>query len=163
MRRYDTVVIGGGVLGCFAARNLCRYDISTLLIEKTNDVCTGVTKANSAIVYAGYDNRVGSLKARMTLRGNQNFGQLCEELEVPFSRCGSLMVSFSAEGDAALRKKYSAGTENAVPGLELISGRAALDMEDMQLVYLIINFSCMYKHNVYVFFPQRNHNICSIL
>lgn len=131
MRRYDAVVIGGGVLGCFAARNLRRYDISTLLIEKASDVCTGVTRANSAIVYAGYDNRVGSLKAKMTLRGNGSFGQLCDELEVPFSRCGSLMVSFSHEGDAALRKKYYAGIENSVPGLELISGKAALDMESM--------------------------------
>lgn len=131
MRRYDAVIIGGGVLGCFAARNLRRYNISTLLIEKANDVCTGVTKANSAIVYAGYDNRVGSLKAQMTLMGNLGFGRLCEELEVPFSRCGSLMLSFTGEGDAALRKKYSAGMENGVPGLELISAEAALDMEAM--------------------------------
>ena len=131
MRRYDAVIIGGGILGCFAARNLRRYNISTLLVEKENDVCTGVTKANSAIVYAGYDNRVGSLKAAMTLKGNADFGALCQELEVPFSRCGSLMVSFSAEGDAALRKKFNAGRESKVPGLELISTAEALEMEPM--------------------------------
>ena len=131
MRRYDAVIIGGGILGCFAARNLRRYNISTLIVEKENDVCTGVTKANSAIVYAGYDNRVGSLKAAMTLKGNADFHMLCQELEVPFSRCGSLMVSFSAEGDAALRKKFDAGRENKVPGLELISSAEALEMESM--------------------------------
>lgn len=131
MRRFDAVVIGGGILGCFAARNLCRYRLSVLLIEKENDICTGVTKANSAIVYAGYDNRVGSLKAGMTLKGNRDFGRLCQELEVPFSRCGSLMVSFSAEGDEALRKKYRAGLENGVPGIELVSPQQALEMESM--------------------------------
>lgn len=118
-------------MGCFAARNLRRYNISTLLIEKANDVCTGVTRANSAIVYAGYDNRVGSLKAQMTLNGNAGFDGLCEELELPFSRCGSLMVSFSEQGNAALHKKYEAGRENRVPGLELIDAAAALEMEPM--------------------------------
>lgn len=131
MKKFDAVVIGGGVIGCFVARNLRRYDISTLLIEKEGDVCTGITRANSAIVYAGYDNRVGSLKAELTLRGNASFEKLCDELEVPFSRCGSLMLSFSPEGDEALRKKYRAGTENKVPGLELISAEAALNMEPM--------------------------------
>ncbi len=131
MKHYDAAVIGGGILGCFAARNLCRYNISTLLIEKEADVCCGVTRANSAIVYAGYDNRAGSLKAKMTLEGNRSFSALCDELEVPFSRCGSLMVSFSPEGDKAVQKKLKAGKENNVPGLELMSGQQARELEPM--------------------------------
>ena len=131
MKHYDAAVIGGGILGCFAARNLRRYNISTLLVEKEEDVCRGVTRANSAIVYAGYDNRVGSLKAQMTLKANRGFSALCDELEIAFSRCGSLMVSFTPEGDTAIRKKLKAGEENAVPGLKLLSGKEALDMEPM--------------------------------
>ncbi len=131
MKHYDAAVIGGGLLGCFAARNLRRYSISTLLIEKEGDVCCGVSRANSAIVYAGYDNRAGSLKAELTRRGNEDFGRLCRELQVPFSRCGSLMVSFTPEGDAALRKKLSAGRENGVKGLELIGASEALSLEPM--------------------------------
>ncbi len=131
MKHYDAAVIGGGILGCFAARNLRRYNISTLLVEKEEDVCRGVTRANSAIVYAGYDNRVGSLKAQMTLKANRSFSALCDELEIAFSRCGSLMVSFTPEGDTAIRKKLKAGEENAVPGLKLLSGKEALDMEPM--------------------------------
>ena len=53
MRQFDAAVIGGGILGCFTARNLRRWNISTVLIEKEDDVCTGITRANSAIVYAG--------------------------------------------------------------------------------------------------------------
>jgi len=131
MRRFDAAVIGGGILGCFTARNLRRWNISTVLIEAQGDVCTGITRANSAIVYAGYDNRAGSLKANMTVGGNKAFGSLCEQLQVPFSRCGSLMVSFTPEGDAALRKKMRAGEENNVPGLRLISGQEAEEMEPM--------------------------------
>ena len=131
MRHFDAAVIGGGVLGCFAARNLRRWHISTVLIEGAEDVCTGITRSNTAIVYAGYDNKVGSLKAEMTVRGNASFGQLCGELEVPFSRCGSLMVSYGPGADRVLRKKFDNGVHSGVPGLRLISGVEALDMEPM--------------------------------
>ena len=131
MLQFDAVVIGGGILGCFAARNLRRWNISTLLLERAEDVCTGITRANAAIVYAGYDNRVGSRKAAMTLKGNGMFDRLCEELDVPFSRCGSLMVSFSPEGNEALEKKLRAGMENGVPDLQLLSGARAKELEPM--------------------------------
>lgn len=125
MREIDAVVIGGGVLGCFAARNLTRWQVSALLIEEKNDVCTGITRANTAVVYPGYDNKPGSLKAAMTVRGNGEFHLLCRELEVPFKRCGSLMVSFGNRADKVLRKKYEQGLKNGVPGLRLLSGGEA--------------------------------------
>lgn len=131
MRRFDAVVIGGGILGCFAVRNLRKWNLSALLLEAAEDVCTGITRANAAIVYAGYDNRKGSLKAGMTLRGNASFDRLCWELDVPFSRCGSFMVSFSEEGNAALEKKFRAGCDNGVPGLEILDGKAAKEREPM--------------------------------
>ena len=131
MKRYDAIVIGGGILGCFVARNLRRWNISTLLVEKEEDVCTGITRANSAIVYAGYDNRPGSLKAAMTVRGNANMQQLCDELEVPFSRCGSLLVTYDPGSVPKLERKKRNGSENGVPGLRLLSGAEAETMEPM--------------------------------
>jgi len=131
MKQLDAIVIGGGVLGCFAARNLRRWNISTLLLEAEDDVCRGITRANTAIVYAGYDNKPGSLKAEMTVRGNAHFDQLCEDLDVPFSRCGSLMVSFGENGDKVLRKKLKQGMENGVPGLRILTGEEAREMEPM--------------------------------
>ena len=131
MKHYDAVVIGGGVLGCFAARSLRRWNISTLLAEAEADVCTGISKANTAIVYAGYDNKVGSLKAQMTVRGNTEFEKLCEDLDVPFSRYGSLMVSYGPGADRVLKKKYENGCQSGVPGLRLISGQEAEKMEPM--------------------------------
>ena len=131
MRSYDAAVIGGGVLGCFAARNLQRWHISTVLLEAEPDVCTGITRGNTAIVYAGYDNKVGSLKAEMTVRGNAAFHSLCEELEVPFRRCGSLMVSTGPGADRVLKKKLDNGIRSGVPGLRLISGEEARELEPM--------------------------------
>ena len=70
MKTVDVAVIGGGVLGCFAARNLTRFRLSVVLMEAAEDVCTGVTRANSAVVYPGCDNRPGSRKAALTVRAN---------------------------------------------------------------------------------------------
>lgn len=131
MKHYDAAVIGGGILGCFLARNLRRWNISTLLLEKEDDVCRGITRANSAIVYAGYDNKPGSMKAAMTIRGNANMETLCRELDVPFSRCGSLLVTYDASSVPRLERKWKNGIENGVPGLELLSGSQAEAMEPM--------------------------------
>ena len=127
----DAAVIGGGILGCFTARNLRRWNISTVLLEKEADVCGGITRANSAIVYPGYDNKTGSRKARMTVRGNAGFDDLCRELEVPFSRCGSLLVTYDPSALPRLEKKLAQGIQNGVPGLRLLSGPEAEALEPM--------------------------------
>lgn len=129
MKQFDAVVIGGGILGCMTARNLRRWHISTLLLEKEDDVCKGITRANSAICYAGYDNKPGSLKAELTVRGNANMEALCAELEVPFSRCGSLLVTYDEDSVTRLKRKLRNGIENGVPGLRLLSGSEAETME----------------------------------
>lgn len=129
MKRFDAIVIGGGILGCMTARNLRRWNITTLLLEKEDDVCKGITRANSAIVYAGYDNKPGSLKAELTVRGNSNMADLCEELEVPFSRCGSLLVTYDAASVSKLERKMQNGIRSGVPGLKLLSGEEAEAME----------------------------------
>lgn len=129
MRDFDCVVIGGGMLGCFTARELCRYQLSVALLERCSDVCTGISKANTAIVYSGYDTRPGTRKMQLCCRGNAGFAQLAQELEVPFDRCGSLMVCWGERGEAALRHKYRNGKENGVPGLRLISGEEAAELE----------------------------------
>ena len=129
MKHYDAVVIGAWVLGCFAARSLCRWKLSTLLLEGAGDVCTGITRANTAIIYPGYDNKPGSRKARMTVRANAAFPRLCEDLEVPFQRCGSLMLSYGPAGDRVLQQKLEQGRENGVPDLQLLSGKQAEEME----------------------------------
>lgn len=131
MKCYDAIVIGGGILGCFAVRNLRRWNISTLLLEREEDVCKGITRANSAICYAGYDNKPGSLKAALTVRGNANMQKLCEELEVPFHRCGSLLVTYDPETIPQLKRKLENGIRSGVPGLRLLSGPEAEHMEPM--------------------------------
>ena len=127
--QFDAVVIGGGILGCMVARNLRRWQISTLILEKEEDVCKGITRANSAICYAGYDNKPGSLKAALTVRGNANMDTLCAQLDVPFSRCGSLLVTYDPASIPRLKRKLEAGIQNGVPGLRLLTGEEAENLE----------------------------------
>ena len=89
----------------------------------------GITRANSAIVYAGYDNKPGSRKAELTVRGNANMGKLCEELEVPFSRCGSLLVTYDTESIPKMERKFRNGIQNGVPGIRMLTGEEAEEME----------------------------------
>ena len=131
MKQFDAVVIGGGILGCMLARNLRRWNISTVLLEKEADLCMGITRANSAIVYAGYDNKPGSLKAEMTVRGNARMARLCEELDVPFSRCGSLLVTYDEGSVSKLQRKLDNALQNNVPGVKLLTGAEAEAMEPM--------------------------------
>ena len=129
MKNYDAIIIGGGILGCMAARNLRRWNITTLLLEKEADICQGITRANSAVVYAGYDNKPGSLKAELTVRGNRKMEVLCRELDVPFSRCGSLLVTYDRDAVSRLNRKLENGLQNGVPGLQLLTGTEAEAME----------------------------------
>lgn len=129
IQKADIIIIGAGVLGCFAARALSAFHLKTIVLEKREDVCTMISKANTGIVYAGYDMHPGSLKAELTVKANENFSDLCSELGVPFSRCGSLMVSYGPKGDASLEKKMEQGRQSNVPGLRLLSGEEAEQME----------------------------------
>ena len=129
MKDFDCVVIGGGILGCFTARELCRYQLSVALLERHSDVCTGISKANTAIVYSGYDTKTGTRKMQLCCQGNRCFDRLCHELDVPFRRTGSLMVCFGKQGEAVVRHKYRNGQANGVPGLCLLSRAEALELE----------------------------------
>ena len=100
---YDVIIIGAGVSGAAIARELSRYQASVCVLEKEEDVCCGTSKANSAIVHAGYDAETGSLKAKLNVRGNELMGELAGELDFPFERKGSLVLCLSAEDMPSLQ------------------------------------------------------------
>lgn len=129
MDSFDVIVIGGGLLGCFAARNLSRYRLKTALLEVREDLCTGISRANTAIIYSGCDTKPGTCKSRMCVHAAQNFGALCSELGVRYSPCGSLMVCFGPLGEEKLREKLSDGLKNGVRDLKLLTREEVLKLE----------------------------------
>jgi len=126
---YDIAVIGAGVVGALVARELSRYSLRTALVERLHDVAQGTTKANSAIVHAGFDAKAGSWKAKTNVRGNEMMPALCQALHVPFGRCGSLVLGFAEEEMPTLEGLLQRGEENGVPGLRLLSREELLAME----------------------------------
>ena len=113
---YDVIIIGGGVVGCGVARELSRYKAKTLLLEKTNDICNGQSKANTAIIHGGYDAKPGTLKAKFNVLGNAMFDKLHEELDVPVQWNTSLVVSFNKDDHPALEKLLQQGIQNGCRG-----------------------------------------------
>ena len=126
---YDVVIIGCGVVGASAAYELARYKLRVAVLEAAADIAAGTTKANSAIIHAGYDPEPGTLMARLNVEGNRLTGEICEKLQVPFKRVGSLVAAFSPEQLPTLQTLYDRGCKNGVPGLRLLSGEEARAME----------------------------------
>ena len=109
---YDAIVIGGGAVGCATARELSRYDLRLALCEKGEDVCVGTSKANSAIVHAGYDPHPGTNMARLNVEGNRLMPELCRRLDVPFRQTGSHVLAFCEAELETLKALYARGVEN---------------------------------------------------
>lgn len=126
---YDVVIIGAGVSGTASARALSAYDLKICVVEKAEDVCCGTSKANSAIVHAGYDAKPGSLMAKLNVRGNQMMPRVAKDLDVPFNPCGSLVVCREEEDPQMLQELYDQGIANGVEGLRILDKEEAHAME----------------------------------
>lgn len=126
---YDVIIVGGGVAGAASARELSRYKVSVCVLEKEEDVCCGTSKANSAIVHAGYDAETGSLMAKLNVRGNEMMEQLSKDLDFPFKRCGSLVICLAEEDMPGLQALYDRGVANGVKGLKILNRAEVLEME----------------------------------
>ncbi len=126
---FDVIIIGAGVIGCSVARELSKYNAKILVIEKNEDVCSGTSKANSAIVHSGYDAPNGSLKAKFNVQGNRMMEAVCRELDVPFKRIGSLTVCTEAELLPELDKLRERGEKNGVEGLKVLNREEVLAIE----------------------------------
>ncbi len=118
---YDVAIIGAGVIGALTARELSKYKLKTVLVEATNDVAMGATKANSGIVHAGFDAKPGTLKAKLNVKGCSMMPVVCEDLSVPYKNNGSLVVAFSDEEMETVNDLYARGIANSVPGLSVLT------------------------------------------
>lgn len=129
MKKYDIAIIGAGVSGTAIARELSRYQTKICVLEREEDVCCGTSKANSAIIHAGYDAEPGSLKAKLNLRGNQMMDQLAKDLDFPFRRNGSLVLCLDEKDLPNLQKLYERGITNGVKGLQILNKEEVRAME----------------------------------
>lgn len=117
---YDIAIIGAGVVGSLIARELAKYNLSLIVLEKENDVAMGSSKANSGIVHAGYDAKTGTLKALLNVKGCNMMPRVAEELGVKYQQNGSLVVAFSREEMETVTSLYTRGKLNGVEDLAIV-------------------------------------------
>lgn len=128
---HDVVVIGGGVVGCAVLRELARYELKLLLLEKESDLAEGVTKANSGVIHAGFNVPPGTLKAKTNVEGLGRIYGLAEELGVPHRRTGKLVLALDDAGRPALEALKAQGDRNGAPDLALVGGEEIRSLEPL--------------------------------
>ena len=126
---FDTVIIGAGVTGTAVAYYLSSYKLNMLIVDKEEDICSGTSKANSAIIHAGHDAKSGSLKARFNVEGSRMIKELSRKLGFSYRNNGALVLCFSKEDMPKLEELYQRGLNNGVEALEIIDGEKAREME----------------------------------
>ena len=126
---YDVAIVGAGVIGGITARTLSKYDLRICILERESDVAMGATKANSAIIHAGFDAKEGSLKAKLNVKGSQMMPELCRQLGVMYENNGSLVVGFHLQDRAMLESLLERGAKNGVPGLRILEKEELLQLE----------------------------------
>lgn len=117
---YDIAIIGAGIVGAMTARELTKYNVSVCVLEKENDVALGATKANSAIVHAGFDAKPNSLKARLNVRGSEMMPKVTRELGVKYKNNGSLVLGFDENDRKVIDELFERGIKNGVKGLKIL-------------------------------------------
>lgn len=128
---YDVAIIGSGITGSACAYFLSKYRLKIAVIEKNNDVCCGTTKANSAIIHAGYDPHPETLMAKLNVKGSAMAKDICARLDVPYEQIGSLVVAFSEEEAKTVEKLFERGNANGVPDLKILNKEELKEAEPM--------------------------------
>lgn len=116
---YDVTIIGAGVVGCAIARELSKYDLKILQLEKSDDVSNGASKANSGIVHGGYAAKYGTLKGKLCFEGNRLYEKLNEELNFGYKKTGALVIGFDEKDEENIKKLYENGIKNGVSENEM--------------------------------------------
>ena len=128
---YDVAIIGSGITGSACAYFLSKYRLKIAIIEKNNDVCCGTTKANSAIIHAGYDPHPETLMAKLNVKGSAMAKEICAKLDVPYNQIGSLVVAFSEEETKTVEELFERGNANGVPDLKILNREELKEAEPM--------------------------------
>lgn len=113
----DVLIIGGGISGASIARELSKWKLDILLVDKEADLAVHASGRNDGEVHPGVDLGKGSLKQHYVLRGNRMYGEVCSQLEVPFRRCGQYVgftdwLTLPAIFLYACHRKYICGVKD---------------------------------------------------
>ena len=114
---WDVAIIGAGVVGTAVARELAGYQLRCVLLEAADDIGTGTSKANTAILHTGFDAAPGSLESRLVARGSALLRDYAQRTGIAVERTGALLVAWTQE---------QADSLDAIAGKSLANGYASI-------------------------------------
>jgi glycerol-3-phosphate dehydrogenase len=123
MKNFQVGIIGGGVIGSAIAWKLSKYKINVAVFEKSIDVTSGASKANSGVIHSGINSAVGSLKAKFCVEGNELIQSLAESFGIPIKRVGKYVIAKDKSEIKELESLKKIGDKNNVPNLKIVSGK----------------------------------------
>ena len=129
MKVSDVAIIGCGIIGSATAFELSKYKLDIVVLESSNDVANGASKANSAVIHAGYDCKSGTLMAELNVKGSALYKKICKDLSVERRELPSLVLAFSDEDMKTVQQLYERGMTNGVPELKILSSDEVLKLE----------------------------------
>ncbi len=152
-KMFDVAVIGGGVVGSAVARELSRYKLDICVLEKELDVCNGVSGRNTGLLHSGILSGDHPMRTECCVEGNAEFDQVAKELDVPFKRCGKLIVGFGESEKKTLEKLYQHGLDCKIPGVRMIGSEEIKAIEpnadgDFALYIPTAGILCPYNYAI---------------
>ncbi|MDD4531906.1 MAG: FAD-dependent oxidoreductase, partial [Bacilli bacterium] len=117
---YDFIIIGCGITGSSIALELSKYQTKILILESSNDVSMGTTKANSGIIHGGYDPKPGTLMAKLNIEGSKLTKELAPILNFHYNQVGSLVVGSTEEDHQKINELFENGIASKISGLRLL-------------------------------------------
>lgn len=129
MLKTDVVIIGAGAVGCAIARELSKYEVGVIVVDKRDDIGGDASKSNSAIIHTGYDASPGTLESQLVVAANPMYDQIAKDLDVPFERIGAILPAFTEEQFEKLPSIKEKAFNNRVYDVEYLTKEKLLAME----------------------------------
>ena len=129
MIKTDVLVIGAGAVGCSIARELTKYRLSVMVVDKNADVGGDASKSNSAIIHTGYDATPGTLESELVVAANPMYELLTKQLDVPYAKVGAILPAFTDEQFKQLPALKEKAFKNRVYDAEYLTGEQLLAIE----------------------------------
>ena len=129
MLKTNVVIIGAGAVGCAIARELSKYQVDVIVVDKNEDIGGDASKSNSAIIHTGYDASPGTLESQLVVAANPMYDQIAKDLDVPFRRIGAILPAITQEQYDKLPEIKRKAFLNRVYDVEYKTGEELLEME----------------------------------
>ncbi|KAH9496103.1 hypothetical protein Btru_012021 [Bulinus truncatus] len=128
---YDLVIVGGGIVGAATAQELSTRhpNLKLAVLEKENELAAHQSGHNSGVIHAGIYYVPGTLKAKLCVKGMEMAYKYCDKHQIPYKKCGKLIVAVEPEELPRLDVLMERGLKNGVKDIRMVGPDAIKEIE----------------------------------